>query len=611
MTSSAGNVIFSRNFGLCEEILLNRLTKQLRWEEPCFVVRLFGIRAILLICGIFALIACDENKPSGNVHAGKDSKDCSESNNPNCFATGSSPAPLSGEYDYESYGDGDVVTFKWEQTLAWFLQSESHRYGFDRDPFSNLEDYVDRGKDVYMSVQKGEEAVVKVFVDPESKNEYHLHKINEKKEILQKDIVVGIDVCRDEGCVREHSLPVGIYAVYYGDIDKNRYLHIFEYAKKTNEIYFVQLGDEYGNSCEIGSENGCYTRDRVQENYNRIMAQVVTEGRIKEIEPTLIGLDVIGPKNTLVVDLSDDIKDSSILQRTYDKILTSENFGYGKELADYKRAKENLDSAKVKLDRGELDVATYNAVVTTHNSAVDSYESAIERTMKKHVVLGINEMRIKWVFVFDGGKISLKNYSALIRACQVDEFACESGRVAMMLNSKCGDTEVPIELDAISSSKNEFIAQISGIVLKKGCEYTIYADVYPFVPDDPLSAQITRCMSKSKTDNTVVGGMVWGSHLNGAASHNTIVHEIGHSFGLTDLYKDPADPSNALEQYGQFTFNESNIMASSIPSGERLRFRPLFVVETGTSDKISLGNGWFATENQWDCVRSASKCYKR
>ena len=84
-------------------------------------------------------------------------------------------------------------------------------------------------------------------------------------------------MCQKKSCVKEYALPVGHYAVFYDELDKKRYLHIIEYSKKTNDIYFVQLGDEYGNTCNIGNANGCYTKKSVQDNYNRVMAQVVTE----------------------------------------------------------------------------------------------------------------------------------------------------------------------------------------------------------------------------------------------------------------------------------------------------------------------------------------------
>ena len=572
-------------------------------------------RWIVLLASVGTLIACDEDKATGDSHA---AVDCNESNNPNCYTTHPGNSPISGDYDYESYGDGDVVTFKWDQTLAWFLQSDAHQYGYDRDPFSNLADYVDRGKDVYMSVLKGEMAIVKVFVDPESKKEYHLHKINEEKEILQKDIVVGTDVCSDAGCTKEYSLPVGHYAVYYGDFDKKRYLHIIEYTNKTNPIYFIQFGDEYGNSCNIGNDNGCYTKKTVQDNYNRVMSQVVTTGNFTEITPSSVGLETVGSDDILVVDLTkerevtDESTQHPIVKEFYYKFLESEDFGYGKEKKEFETAEKELNDAEVKYNKGEIDVSAYNNVVTAYSNAISAYNTAMERSWTKHIALGINEMRIQWKFNLNDGKIEFHNYNAFERVCQVDKDACEAGVLSMILKSDdCGDKDVPVKLSVSSRDGNDFVPKISGIGLKDNCRYTIYADVYPFVPDDPNAAQITINNFKSETDHSVIGGMVWGSHLNGSASLNTIVHEIGHSFGLTDLYKDPADPSNAPEQYYYFAFNESNIMANSVPSGDRLRYRPLFVVNTGTNDRISIGDGWFATENQWDCVRSNSKCHKR
>lgn len=549
----------------------------------------------LLLSFFMALIACDDDKVTGNTRK----EDCEESNNPNCYKTIPGVSPISGDYDYKSYDDGDVVTFQWDQTLAWFLQSENHQYGYDRDPFSNLEDYVERGKDVYMSVLKGEMAKVKIAVDQYSKKIYRVHRINEDKEILEKNIIVGTDVCQEKSCVKEYALPVGHYAVFYDELDKKRYLHIIEYSKKTNDIYFVQLGDEYGNTCNIGNANGCYSKKSVQENYNRVMAQVVTEGNFIEVDPTKMNLETAGPNNILIVDLN-STKDSklSLVNQIYDKILASKEFGYGNEEAKYNEIKE-------KYANGEVDVSLFNY-------AVEAYNSAVLRHRQKRVVLAINEMRIRWKFLI-GNDFSLGNLSAFERACAVDEDVCQSGSLTMTLESSCGDKDIPIKLSVAKTKDNDrFIPKISGFgTLKNDCEYSVYADVYPFVPDDPNAAQITITNYSSEKDKTVIGGMVWGSHLNGAASLNTIVHEIGHSFGLTDLYKDSNDPSNAPERYYYFAFNEGNIMASYVPSGDRLRYRPLFVVNTGTNDRILLGNGWYATENQWDCVRSTSKCYKK
>lgn len=572
-----------------------------------------AVKWIILFFVCFSLVACDE-KASGNSYAGKKSEDCNESNNPNCYDTHPGSSPISGDYDYESYGDGDVVTYQWDRTLAWFLQSKKHPYGYDRDPFSNLEDYIERGKDVYMSVLKGEMAVVNIVVDSEAQKEYRLHRINENKEILDESVVVGTDICSDTGCIKEFSLPAGHYAVYYDGIDKKRYLHVIDYPSKTNTVYFVQFGDEYGNTCNIGNDDGCYTRKNVQENYNRIIAQVVTTGNFVELKPEDIGLTTAGENGKLLLDLNDFEDGESILDKIYEQILSNESFGYGKEKQNYDSAEKNLKSAEQKYDNGEIDVSTYNSAVALYNNAVAAYNAAFDKARSKHIVLGINEMRIRWKeFALPReGSLKLTRNKVFARACQVDRDACESGKMSMMLESSCGDKDIPIKVEVSKVVEDDnFEPKISGFSLKHDCSYTIYADVYPFVPDDPDAAQITVFNHRSETDRSIVGGMVWGSHLNGAASLNTIVHEIGHSFGLTDLYMDSADPSIAPDRYRHFAFDEGNIMAARIPSGERLRYRPLFVVNTGTNDRIPIGDGWFATENQWDCVRSSGKCFKQ
>lgn len=58
----------------------------------------------------------------------------------------------------------------------------------------------------------------------------------------------------------------------------------------------------------------------------------------------------------------------------------------------------------------------------------------------------------------------------------------------------------------------------------------------PFVPNQSAAAQVTLSFMLSEKEQVVTGGIVWGSHLKGESSLNTIVREIGHSFGLTDLF---------------------------------------------------------------------------
>lgn len=40
-----------------------------------------------------------------------------------------------------------------------------------------------------------------------------------------------------------------------------------------------------------------------------------------------------------------------------------------------------------------------------------------------------------------------------------------------------------------------------------------------------------------------------------------------------------------------------------------LRYRHTQIVTTGTNEKIKTDNGTFASERQWDCVRSSRNCF--
>lgn len=128
-----------------------------------------------------------------------------------------------------------------------------------------------------------------------------------------------------------------------------------------------------------------------------------------------------------------------------------------------------------------------------------------------------------------------------------------------------------------------------------------------------------------KKEQVVTGGIVWGSHLKGESSLNTIVREIGHSFGLTDLFVADDDltypynyakakKSGKVEIKESFAFNESNVMWFKGESGERLRYRPLFVAQTLDGDRIKVaedtdGKPVYATERQWECIHSSRECY--
>ena len=653
------------------------------------------LKSISVTLCIFALSACDDD---GSANDDVMPTPRCEENDPNCETHNTRSTPIIHTYPFEEYADGEVVEFHWTQTLDWFLPHEEHKWGFDMDPYALFsEDAVFHGQDVYMSVSEGELAKINILVNCEAKDRFSLRRIDKDN----STVLTGNEACSKskDGMIAK-SLPAGEYAIYYDEEKQKRYLHIKSYRPDLNrEIFFVKFGNEKNPDCV--SDDGkkwCYTKEFVEEHFDKVMSQVVVGGNFKSVEPSEVGFNE-GP---LFVDLTNSLAEvyssikisastAPIVAKIKTDVFLNSNFGAKSELEKYNEEIKNVyneecgvmasdeDKRKRKNEISRLkddcerverrtgcsrieggpsfvcpeDVSdkekeNYSTscgnwyysqkifeetedrcspFVRDLNSAKSSFDNAISNAEKKHLVFGINEMRINWSFEGNGGNsVVLKNYSSFVTSCKKDDDCLSSEEMTMKMKNSCSGGETSVRLKAIDVLKDDsFKASISGH--KKGCKYSIYKDVYPHVPGLKGAAQLTLPSTKSKSDKTVVGGFVWGSHLTGEASMNTIVHEIGHSFGLTDLHiwpDDPTDPKNyrdycakvdelgiCYSEYADFVFNESNLMNYRFPNGVRLRYRPLAVAKTldgGLIDKDDLTG--FEIEKQWDCIRSSEKCYK-
>lgn len=652
------------------------------------------------LCILFLQACDDDGTASDNVNP---TPRCEE-NDPNCYKLSIKDIiPYEGEYDFETYGNGEVVEFHWKETLAWFLESDKHEYGYDRDPYSNFdyEEAAFRGKDVYLSVETGKTAYVKIRIDKNSSEDFHLYQIKENGDVEKKDLVSAKDICKKTDCIDDIPLSSGNYVVFNGDEKLERYLHIIPYPKDSyKEVLFVKLGNENAVGClNDKGETGCYTNGDVMTRFNTIMSQAVVNAKFTDVTPSEVNLrdGKKGFEDKLWIDLTEKRKkeieiyddegkkvighkkiEYPIVNDLYEKIKYTNKYGCGKEydelteaakLSDpvkdvYKEAynnyitkvneyndalirectyeegqyvncsskittlKEELDELKKIRDDAETN---YGPLIDDYNSKVKAFNNAYQDAREKHFALGINEMRIGWKVEGFTNEV-YENFNAVINLCQKEE---ESGPIgigdddvicnkkasslSMRLYNDCSKSSIPVQMKIGTNNKDEdsFFASISGAgSFDRKCMYFVYADVFPFVPDDAQTAQVTTCEYKSEANKAVIGGLVWGAHLNGGASLNTIVHEIGHSYGLTDLYIADDEPTFAAtytSMYNTFAFDEGNIMFWRIPSGQRIRYRPLFVVKTGTSERYSLNHNDlppYATENQWECIRNSEKCFK-
>jgi hypothetical protein len=484
--------------------------------------------------------------------------------------------------------EGDVVGFKWEQTLPWYYESNEHHYGFDKDPLSQVEGYAENGKFVYLSVLKGQNANVMLKVDPNTKEVIKLNAVDEMFRVIST-ISTGSQLCAEGICETTLSLPAGTYAIYYGDVDKERYLKVVEYDQRIVPASYFQFDGDM--PC---IDVGCYSFEGVKSSFDRAFGQAVLTNDFKQVDPKDYGFEQI-----MTVDMTDPIKDdftTDFIWNLYNKL--------------------SLDSK-------------------------DAYRS----------IFALNVTRFIWSLKGNTlTDIVINSYSELYPLhFKYDPEPMEM--YLKSLTSECGDgavglspKKVKVSVIGVNTEKNTAnitITDIDGekVSFNPECDY-IYTDEMTHVPGTVSimengygsAAQVTLPLIDEK--GVVDGGFVWSGKQEGEASQNTLQHEIGHTLGLTDAfinYVDGTVPfsekigcynetydvvpcSNVYTEidayHAGWTTQEANLMNYRIPSGPRLRFRETPVVKTGTNRRLRDDDGNIIYENQWDCLQN-KECHKK
>ena len=587
------------------------------------------------------VIACKDYE-SGDVYAGKNSMQCHQQSQVlNCIKYN----PLSGPVgdisnDNAIFGNGEIEEIDWESTLSWFLKSYNHHYGFDIDPLALYPDHIENGQDVYVSVKSGERAKIQIRADPNTKDIFHLHKINDNKQVVASDIYQGSDICDSINCLKEIELSEGDYAVYYGDVDKNRYIHIIGFSNDIKKIDFIQYGEADNPNCFYGEENGCYIKDNVEESFNDVFSQAVVEGNFENREPIEFNLDDI-----LFVNLTEPMDLNDYLSNIITKIVLEKNPEMNKRFEIYKSYKtQQMEKIKAQEDlQEELNeylaqsacTQTYQNLrkkITTMGYEIESLRLKISRAYSDfivssqmenwsvNIVFGINEMSIGWDLSLNeiSEFVVLQNYSDYNNACTkyykitYDE-GCLNKRFPMYLISSNPQEQlkfVEAEMIDFNTETNTFSLKLYNLGnLSRFYQYTLAADIYPIVPGFPyaiayaaqIPAHIENGFPKKNGPAAVIGGLVWGAHASGQNSYNILNHEIAHTYGMSDAYMSEQDP------YIYKPTDETNLMNYAFPIGSKIAYRQKQVVYSSSNERI-MNVGKYATESQWLCIRDKTKC---
>ena len=109
------------------------------------------------------------------------------------------------------------------------------------------------------------------------------------------------------------------------------------------------------------------------------------------------------------------------------------------------------------------------------------------------------------------------------------------------------------------------------------------------------------------------GSVIFVPRGNGESSQYVVMHEFGHSLGLTDVIQSDLFTINNV----YYASSETNVMSWREPSGNKLRYRDIPIACSGGNQyKDITGKNLGSTEHlipgnfekQWECIRG--KCFK-
>ncbi len=519
-----------------------------------------------------------------------------------------------------SYADGDVALFSWRNTLPWYYETDEHLYGFDKDPMSNWPNHIEAGRDVYVSTIKGKPAAVELKIPLDYSK---ISLVNEE----------DVKICSGRTCNGIIQLDEGKYRLLNDGEDLERNLSVIAYEKKgPYEITYVQFNGDNSVSCPV--DQGCYTKESVQKSLDEIFSQALVDVVLDELKPSEIGYDDI-----YEIDMTDGFDED-----TYDRLLY--------KILSRSDVFMEFDRAKRKYDESDKNCEIYTKEGNTtlkekwcnqkkEDDVALKEKSKIAASNPVRVVVAINDFRYIWKLSNQSEQDKLYFYGSYKEINKIylslyGKRASSGSEIPMFLKSisnECvdgaGEKPVPVVakfLHGLSEPMVISLYDLSGnlISFNKECDY-IYIDTHSFIPGMEKAAQVT--FRYQNDEKKIVGGVSLAIRQKGEASQNTIVHEIGHLFGLSDLYIDEKDPSvpSCLEKDEdgnykykvekdsedgsnlyifdtykcEFVTTEANLMNHVVPTGPKLRYRPLPIVKSGTNDRV----GTF--DSQWECLQNA------
>lgn len=453
---------------------------------------------------------------------------------------------------------GSIKGYRWDDPKLGiaFREPDDYPYGFDRSTKADVSPEQDRF--VYISTKNGESAFFEpvLYSSSSSETAFDSYKLVNDLDGVEYPVEYGHYVYIPKG---DYSL-LGFNGIEWVDLDKH--IKVLSYAPKTKQIYYVQLDGDGWNTAD---DEFSFTKGRVEKAFRDVYGQVIMEPDIIQRDPTFYNKPDVG------LDLS--------------KILQINMISPNQLILSYVNniARSNLLSQVSGKDVKKIDVD----VLT-----------------ERHVVIAVNKAMKYWplesIYGSSGDLANLKNH----RFKPEEEPAGTT--YAIQSIGECedgvGEKGIGVTIRRIVSDDHtvQYYAYHNGKKVSFGpCDYLYTTNGIPVIPyEDPTTLAVS---SRFQKDGFVLGSIVWVPRGTSESSMYTMMHELGHSFGLTDVSH--GDEKN-------YVTKEKNVMTWQAPSGKKLRYRPQQVVYTGGTPDVKECIIDDVFENQWSCLRDECNSYE-
>ena len=560
------------------------------------------MKKFLIILVVVFLVACSKSDKSG--HTGSIDEPTGSSVSSSSVDSKSSSSNKKGDYVWpeEIEGtfklphnpySGKIMDFDWSGVVPGFSEPDKYSYGFDRNP--EAIESPEKDEVVYISVEIGKKAsFIPHFKDAKEGgySQYKLVNKDDPSDEIPLTDGVQTEITNAELANDGAHLTYSLYGFNkeWKNLDKR--IEVLAYKRIPKNFIYVQLD---GDGWNADADENSFTKSRVDKYFNDVFGQAVTYSNSLEEPASKYGLDKL-----IKVDMIKPKED------VYNEMMQAALAVMNDNINDiYINGKYNTESAYLHI---VYAINKERKMWSLENSINDDFELVL------------------------GSSFKPRHEPANVTYNMISRDGCESG---------VGSSPIEVEIKEAHSIDNKGNDVIRYYAYRNGkkmefspCDVLYTDDGYPVVPDEDgvfggTAASSTKITLKFD-DYLPYGSIVVAPRGAGESAKYTLMHELGHSFGYTDVEKrfdyvvdefvDAIDADFTYPFTSSYASVETNLMTWQQPSGRKIRYRNTPIVCTGGTvyyGGYSESKGFYSRfgaverpvegkgENQWECIRGA------